>query len=212
MTKIDVDAKVVQVDEGDPVAYDYLILCCGVTANHFGIPGAQEHSNTIYTRGAAIDARDLIVSALEDAAQGTLSATEPVFVVVGGGATGVEMAGALAELRNGAVPVAYPELDAGRVKVVLVEMSEDVLGPFHPRLRAYAARALRQRGIDLRLDTAVKEVRRRRGRGAAERGRARDHPRRGDHLGDRGDSPTGRGRLGAADGRGAASRSTPTCA
>jgi NADH:ubiquinone reductase (H+-translocating) len=159
VTKIDVDAKTVHVDEGDPVAYDYLVVCCGVTANHFGIPGAEEYSHTIYTRGAAIDARDLIVSALEDAAQGTLSAKEPVFVVVGGGATGVEMAGTLAELRNGAVPVAYPELDASRVQVVLVEMAGEVLGPFHRKLRAYAARALRTRGIDLRLDTAVKEVR-----------------------------------------------------
>jgi NADH dehydrogenase len=159
VTKVDADAQLVHVDEGDPVPYDYLILCCGVTANHFGIPGAEENSHTIYTRGAAIDARDLLVSALEDAAQGLLAAKEPVFVVVGGGATGVEMAGTLAELRNGAVPIAYPDLDVSRVKVVLVEMADDVLGPFHPKLRAYAAKALRQRGIDLRLDTAVKEVR-----------------------------------------------------
>jgi NADH dehydrogenase len=158
VTKIDAGARLVHVDEGDPVDYDYLDLSCGVTANYFGIPGAAQHSQTIYTRGAAIHARDLLVSALEDAAQGLLSAKEPVFVVVGGGATGVEMAGTLAELRNGAVPIAYPDLDVGRVKVVLVEMSDDVLGPFHPKLRAYAARALRRRGIDLRLDTAVKEV------------------------------------------------------
>jgi NADH dehydrogenase len=71
----------------------------------------------------------------------------------------VEMAGTLAELRNGAVPIAYPDLDADRVRVVLVEMSAGVLGPFHPKLRRYAARALRRRGIELRLDTAVKEVR-----------------------------------------------------
>jgi NADH dehydrogenase len=159
VTKIDTDAHLVHVDEGEPVAYDYLVLCCGVTANYFGIPGAAESSHTIYTRGAAIMARDLIVSALEDAAQGTLSAKEPVFVVVGGGATGVEMAGTLAELRNGAVPIAYPDLDVDRVRVVLVEMSSDVLGPFHPKLRRYAARALRRRGIDLRLETSVKEVR-----------------------------------------------------
>ncbi|HET8616925.1 MAG TPA: NAD(P)/FAD-dependent oxidoreductase [Actinomycetales bacterium] len=158
VTKVDPDAKLLHVDEGDPIAYDYLIVCCGVTANHFGIPGAEEHSHTIYTRGAAIDARDLIVSSLEDAAQGQLDAKEPVFVVVGGGATGVEMAGTLAELRNGAVPIAYPDLDVSRVKVVMVEMSDDVLGPFQPKLRRYAARALRHRGIDLRLDTAVKQV------------------------------------------------------
>lgn len=158
VTKVDPDAKLVHVDEGDPIAYDYLIISTGVTANHFGIAGAEEHSETIYTRGTAIKARDLIVSALEDAAAGTLSAKEPVYVVVGGGATGVEMAGTLAELRNGAVPIAYPDFDVDRVKVVMVEMSDDVLGPFHPKLRKYAAKALLKRGIDLRLDTAVKEV------------------------------------------------------
>src|SRR6185312_9187455 len=86
VTKVDAEAKLLHVDEGDPIPYDFLILCCGVTANYFGIPGADDYSHVIYTRGAAIDARDLIVSALEDAAQGTLSAKEPVFVVVGGGA------------------------------------------------------------------------------------------------------------------------------
>jgi NADH dehydrogenase len=159
VTKVDADARLVHLAEGDPVPYDYLVLCCGVTANHFGIPGAEENSHTIYTRAAAIDARDLMVTTLEEAAQGRLQASEPVFVVVGGGATGVEMAGTLAELRNGAVPIAYPDLDVGRVKVVLVEMADDVLGPFHPKLRSYAAKALRQRGIDLRLGTSVKEVR-----------------------------------------------------
>jgi NADH dehydrogenase len=159
VTKIDPDAKLVHVDEGDPVAYDYLVISAGVTANHFGIPGAEEYSQTIYTRGTAITSRDLVLSALEDAASGTLSAKDPVYVVVGGGATGVEMAGTLAELRNGAVPVSYPDLDVARVKVVMVEMSDDVLGPFHPKLRQYAARALLKRGIDLRLNTAVKEVR-----------------------------------------------------
>jgi NADH dehydrogenase len=159
VTKIDTDAHVVHVEDGEPIAYDYLVLACGVGASYFGIPGAADHSQTIYTRADAIRARDLMVSALEDAAQGSLAAKEPVFVVVGGGATGVEMAGTLAELRNGAVPVAYPDLDVRRVRVVLVEMSSDVLGPFHPKLRRYAARALRDRGIELRLDTAVKEVR-----------------------------------------------------
>ncbi len=159
VTKVDPDAKLVHVGNGDPIGYDYLVICTGVTANHFGIPGADEHSKSIYTRGTAIESRDLIVSALEDAAGGTPSAREPVYVVVGGGATGVEMAGALAELCRSAVPLSYPDLDADRVKVVMVEMSDGVLGPFHPKLRDYAAEALRKRGIDLRLGTAVKEVR-----------------------------------------------------
>src|SRR5690606_30248744 len=80
-------------------------------------------------------------------------------VVVGGGATGVEMAGALAEMRNLDMPTTYPELDRDRVHITLVEMSPHVLGPFHPKLREYARESLDKRGIDLRLGTAVKEVR-----------------------------------------------------
>ncbi len=60
-------------------------------------------------------------------------------VIVGAGPTGVEMAGTLAELRNVALPVTYPELDLERVRVVLVEMTDKVLGPFAPRLQRYTA-------------------------------------------------------------------------
>lgn len=84
---------------------------------------------------------------------------EPVVVIVGAGPTGVELAGALAELRNKALPVMYPELDLERVRVVLVEMTDHVLGQFSPKLRRYAADELRQRGVDVRLGTAVTEVR-----------------------------------------------------
>jgi NADH dehydrogenase len=156
---IDTVAKLVQVDQGPPLPYDYLILSVGVATNYFGIPGAEENSLTIYTRAGAISARDRVLSALEQVALGAADAPAPVVVVVGGGATGVEMAGALAELRNEALPVAYPEIDLDEVKIVLVEMSDAVLGPFHPKLRDYAARALRKRDVDLRLSTSVKEVR-----------------------------------------------------
>src|SRR5699024_6058705 len=80
-------------------------------------------------------------------------------VVVGGGATGVETAGAFAELRNIDMPVTYPELDPERTHVTLVEMMPSLLGPFHENLQEYAAKSLRKRGVDLRLSTAVKEVR-----------------------------------------------------
>jgi NADH:ubiquinone reductase (H+-translocating) len=159
VTAVDTSRRRVRVDSGADLAYDYLILCCGVTANYFGIPGAKENAKTIYTRKAAIEVRDLVLSNLEAVAQGREDAIEPVVVIVGGGATGVEMAGALAEMRNAGLPVAYPELDPSRVRVVVVEMTSDVLAPFAPRLRAYAADELRNRGVDLRLDVAVKEVR-----------------------------------------------------
>ena len=148
----------VRLDDGLEVGYDHLILACEVTANFFGIPGAAEHARTTYTRAAAIEVRDRVLGNLEAYAQGREGAVEPVVVVVGGGPTGVEMAGALAELRNAGLPYAYPEVDPERVRVVLVEMTDKVLAPFAPKLREYAAEALRERGVDLRLGVAVKEV------------------------------------------------------
>jgi NADH:ubiquinone reductase (H+-translocating) len=95
---------------------------------------------------------------IEAVAQDRPEAIEPVVVIVGAGPTGVEMAGTLAELRNIALPVTYPELELDRVRVVLVEMTDHVLGPFAPRLRGYTAKELRKRGVELGLGTAVKEV------------------------------------------------------
>jgi NADH:ubiquinone reductase (H+-translocating) len=155
---LDPERRRVRTDRGEEVGYDYLVLCCGVTANYFGIPGAAEHARTLYTRRAAIEVRDLMLGNLEAVAQGRPEAAEPVAVIVGAGPTGVEMAGTLAELRNIALPVTYPELDLARVRVILVEMTDQVLGPFAPRLRRYTAKQLRKRGVELRLGTAVKEV------------------------------------------------------
>ena len=159
VTGLDPAGRRVRLDDGEEVGYDYLVLACGVTANFFGIPGAEEHARTTYTRGAAIDVRDRMLGNLEAFAQGREGAVEPVAVVVGGGPTGVEMAGALAELRNAGLPYAYPEVDPKRVRVLLVEMTDKVLAPFDPKLREYAAAALRERGVELRLGVAVQEVR-----------------------------------------------------
>lgn len=156
---IDPEAKTLEVDGADDVGYDYLIIACGVGANFFGIPGAAENAKPIYTRDAAVKVRDTTLWNLEAIAQGRDGAAEPTVVVVGGGATGVETAGALADLRNAILEVVYPELESERVKVILVEMADHVLGPFDPGLREYAAAELRERGVDLRLGTAVEEVR-----------------------------------------------------
>jgi NADH:quinone reductase (non-electrogenic) len=158
VTGMDAARRYVRTDTGEEIGYDYLVLCCGVTANYFGIPGAEEHARTTYTRKAAIEVRDVLLGNIEAVAQNQPEAVEPVTVIVGAGPTGVEMAGTLAELRNIALPVTYPELDLKRVRVILVEMTDQVLGPFAPRLRRYTAKELRKRGVELRLGTAVKEV------------------------------------------------------
>jgi NADH dehydrogenase len=78
--------------------------------------------------------------------------------VVGGGATGVELAGTLAELISIAMPSSFPDVDPARIHVSLVEQAPELLGPYHPSLREYAHRQLRARGVDVRLDTKISEI------------------------------------------------------
>ena len=156
--EMDHEARSLSLDNGAVVTYDRLVIAAGVTANFFGIPGAQEHAMPLYTRSQALAMRDAIFARLEQAAA-TGQERELRIVVVGGGPTGVETAGALAELRNEDLSATYPELDPRRTHITLVEMLPTVLAPFRDDLQAYTRRALERRGVDLRLGTAVKEVR-----------------------------------------------------
>jgi NADH dehydrogenase len=129
-----------------------------VTANYFGVPGAPEYSMPLYRRTQALALRDKVFAVLEEAVVNGRDRDLRI-VVVGGGATGVEMAGALTELRDNDLHVTYPELTPARVHVTLVEQQPFLLAPFHPTLREYARRSLQRRGVDLRLDTPVQQVR-----------------------------------------------------
>ncbi|WP_313023689.1 NAD(P)/FAD-dependent oxidoreductase [Mobilicoccus sp.] len=159
VTGIDTENKRVLTNRGAPLPYDVLVLAQGAGPNFFGIPGAKEHARTIYSRAEALAVRDLLFSGLEQ----MTSLGDPnrrfTVLVVGGGATGVEMAGTLAELKSEAIPVVYPELSQDSFRVVLAEMGETLLAPFDPRLQRYTLHQLRKRGVDVRLGTAVKEVR-----------------------------------------------------
>ncbi|MBA3530268.1 MAG: NAD(P)/FAD-dependent oxidoreductase [Propionibacteriaceae bacterium] len=156
---IDHEKKQVLCDDGMNIGYDYLIVANGITTNHFGIPGAAEYTMSMYTRAEALKVRDTIFGGIETIA----GMSDPhsggfTIVVVGGGATGVEMAGQLAELKQKAIPAAYPELNPALMKVVVVEMGEHLLAPFDDKLRSYALRELIKRGVDVRLKTAISEV------------------------------------------------------
>jgi NADH:ubiquinone reductase (H+-translocating) len=158
VVKIDPDRQTVATDTGQTLAYDYLVVASGVTTNWFGIPGAEEHAHALYTRSEALAVRDRFFAFLEQAAANGTDRDLRV-VVVGGGATGVEMAGALAEMRNQGLGKVYPELDPEHIHITLIEMADRLLLPFDPKLAAYAAKQLTKRGVDLRLSTAVSEVR-----------------------------------------------------
>ncbi len=158
VTGIDTAEQLITFHDGGTMNYDYLVIATGATTNYFGTKGAEENSRAIYTRQQALRLRDEIFTNLEHAAASNTN-EDLALVVVGAGPTGVEMAGALAELRNDAMASIYPELDPRRTHIVLVEMGDKVLAPFAPTLRDFAAKALRERGVELRLNTSVSEVR-----------------------------------------------------
>nr|WP_284289024.1 FAD-dependent oxidoreductase [Angustibacter aerolatus] len=210
VTSVDPDGKEIVTHSGDRIPFDFLVVACGVGANFFGIPGAQEHAQTMYTRTGALAVRDRVLTAIEDAAQGKPGAIDPTVVVVGGGATGVEMAGALAEpaqrgradrLPRGSTPSGcrscwsrWPTGCCCRSRRSLQEYT--LKEPAQARCQRAAA------------DDGRGGPRGRRRREAAGR-RARDHPVRLGDLGQRrlGEHP--HRRLGAAQGQGRPRRDEP---
>jgi NADH dehydrogenase len=157
MTALDAERRVVRLDDGTDLAYDYLILATGVSANFFGIPGAAQHSMSLYTRRDAVALRERLLAELEVRSWGGVTAGLAI-TIAGGGATGVELAGTLAELRNIALPAAFPAIDRNSVKVTLIEQAKELIGPFPASQREYARRQLLRRGVDVRLGTTIQEV------------------------------------------------------
>jgi NADH:ubiquinone reductase (H+-translocating) len=157
LTGVDAAARRITLADGGQFEYDYLILATGVSAAYYGVSGAAEHSLGLYTRRDAVTLRDHIMARLE-----RLDIAGPGkdvnFTVVGGGATGVELAGALAELRATALDAAFPEVDLASVHITLVEQAPVLLAPFQPVLQEYARRELVCRGVEVRLSTEISEV------------------------------------------------------
>jgi NADH dehydrogenase len=157
LARLDTAARRAVLSDGATLDYDYLILAIGVTAAFFGIPGAAEHSWSLYTRRDAVALHNRLAASLE-----RLSVAGPgpglAVTIVGGGATGVELAGTLAELRNIALPAAYPDVDPASLHVRLIEQAHSLITPFDKSLRTYAFRQLQQRGVDVRTGTGISAV------------------------------------------------------
>ncbi|HEY0717866.1 MAG TPA: NAD(P)/FAD-dependent oxidoreductase [Streptosporangiaceae bacterium] len=157
VTGIDTAARQVTLADGRQVGYDYLILATGVSASHFGIKGAGEYTYGLYTRADAVTLRDRFMADVQRLSEGPRE-TQLAVTMVGGGATGVELAGTIAELRDGVLRETFPDVDASRIHVRVVEMQSELLSPFDKKLRAYTRAQLVKRGVDVQLDTAIAEV------------------------------------------------------
>jgi NADH:ubiquinone reductase (H+-translocating) len=157
LTGLDLADRHITLADGGRLGYDYLILATGVAASFFGITGAAEHCLSLYTRTDAVALRDHLSGWLERLSiPGQASGL--AITIIGGGATGVELAGTLADLRNIGLAAAFPDVDPGRMQIRLIEQAPALIMPFLPGLRRYAYRQLRARGVEVRLGTGISAV------------------------------------------------------
>ena len=157
LAHVDTDGRIAEFADGGQLEYDYLILATGVTAGFFGITGAAEYSHALYTLHDAATMRERILAGLERLSLEGVHKDVTV-TIVGGGATGVELAGTLAELRNIGLPSSYPDIDPQCVHIRLVEQAPVLLTPYVPPLQEYAREQLVKRGVDLHLNATIKEI------------------------------------------------------
>jgi NADH dehydrogenase len=157
VTGIDSETRCVLTDRG-PIGYDYLIVSTGARHAYFGHDEWEAHAQGIKKIEDATSLRRKILMAFERA-ETERNAREArrllTFVVVGGGATGVEIAGAVAELARKALAADFRRIDPRSARIVLVEAGPRLLPAFHPKLSEHARRSLEELGVEVRLEAAV---------------------------------------------------------
>jgi NADH:ubiquinone reductase (H+-translocating) len=160
VTGVDWERNEVVLEREMNIPFDYLVVAAGSTTNYFGIEGAEEYGLALYTLEDAIRLRNHILSLFEAAnvvpdliEDGVLN-----FVVVGGGPTGVEVAGALAELVDKVLAQDFHDMDVHRARIVLVEMMPVLLGAFGSHSQGYARKSLEARGVEVRTGAEVTSV------------------------------------------------------
>lgn len=144
----------------DTLQYDYLVLALGAVVNFFGTPGAQQHALPLYTMKDAQRLKEHILRTFEavDKKPELVDEGALTFVIVGGGPTGVELAGAMSELIHAELKEDYPNLPVDRARILLYEHSPHLLSPFKPSLQQYAQKALTDRGVEIHTGTGVTRV------------------------------------------------------
>lgn len=158
--EIDCSTKEV-ICEDHRVSYDYLLLATGSTTGFFNTTGAEAHSFPLKTMAEGIRLRNHILCRFEHAAHEPdmqILQRRLTFVVVGGGPTGVEFAGALAELVRGPLEKDFPEVCSRNVRIVLVESRDHLIQMFPQKLKDYARERLRRLGVEVLLNSMVSEV------------------------------------------------------
>ena len=158
--RIDLPNRQIETD-GETISYDYLILANGSVTSTFGVPGVEEHAYFLKTLEEAVTLKNHIICCFEAAAREPEAERRKsllTFVIAGGGATGVEYAGALTELIHGPLIKDYTGIDFSEARIILLEAADQLVSSISSNIRDYTARQLRGMGVDVRLKAEVAEV------------------------------------------------------
>lgn len=161
VTRVDLEARAVELAGGERIGYDRLVLAPGSVSHDFGVPGAREHAFFLRWMDDAIPLRQQVLARLEEAS----AERDPerrrrllTFVIVGGGPTGVEFAGALAEFLWGPARRDYAGIGEDEPSIVLVEATDRVLAAMPPHLSAFARERLASRRVEVRTGATVERI------------------------------------------------------
>ena len=157
VTSIDFDARYIRTN-GSVIAYDYLVLAIGGQTNFFGVTGAEENGFQLKSIESATGTRNHLLRMLEQASREVDIEKRRAlltFVVVGAGPTGVETAGALAELITHVMTKDYPHMDLQDVRVILLEATGNVMATYPPELRKATMKLLENKNVEIMLNTRL---------------------------------------------------------
>lgn len=157
--RISLTAKKIEMSVGE-LSYDYLVLALGSETNFCDVPGASEHSFGLKSLADAATLKNHILECFESAAysmEANRSALGTI-VVIGGGPTGVELVGELAEFVHYTLVPTYSDERCAQPRIILLDQANELMAKFDPRIRQNAARVLTAHGVELRLGVSVAEV------------------------------------------------------
>ncbi len=149
------------ITDGESISYDYLILATGSISYSFNLPGVTENAFCLKTLEEAVALKNHIICCFEAAAREEDTAKREsllTFVIVGGGATGVEYAGALSELIHGPLVKDYRRVNFQSVRIILLEAADGLVANMPPSVGTYTLEKLQKMGVDVRLRAKVREV------------------------------------------------------
>jgi NADH:ubiquinone reductase (H+-translocating) len=157
---VDFERKIVVAEGGKEFPYDHLILALGSQPNFFGVPGVKEHSLALGGLADALKIRNRVIERFEQATlePGELPDPRLTFVVIGGGATGVETAAEIHALVHEALTPDFANIDMEEVRIFVIEAGQEILGELDPALRRVASMELAARGIKVITGVRATEV------------------------------------------------------